>query len=233
MKTIVVLPAYNCSRTLKQTVEEIPSNIVDEIILVDDCSQDKTCLVAKELGITHIYKHHCNLGYGANQKSCYDNALSLGADIIIMLHPDYQYDPKLIGKIVTEIEHGETIVFASRLMHGFDAVRNGMPLYKYVANRALTCFQNVMLHKSMSEYHTGYRAYTREVLRNVPYHHFSNDFIFDNQFILSAFSKGYEIKELYCPARYEKNSSSIKLFRSMKYGIGVVYYTLKHKIKHK
>lgn len=232
MKTIVVLPAYNCSQTLKQTVEEIPS-VVDEIILVDDCSQDETFLLAKELGIKHVYKHHCNLGYGANQKSCYNYALSLGADIIVMLHPDYQYDPKLISKIVKEIKLGEKIVFASRLIHGFDAVRNGMPIYKYIANRILTIFQNLLLHKSMSEYHTGYRAYTKDVLMNVPYHNFSDDFIFDNQFILAAFSKGYNIKELYCPARYEKDSSSIKLCRSIKYGLGVVYYTLKYKIKNK
>lgn len=233
MKTIVVLPAYNCSQTLKQTIEEIPSDIVDEIILVDDYSQDETYLLAKEIGIKHVYKHHCNLGYGANQKSCYNHALSLGADIIIMLHPDYQYDPKLIVEIVKEIKLGEKIVFASRLIHGFDAVRNGMPIYKYVANRFLTIFQNLLLHKSMSEYHTGYRAYTRDVLMNLPYHNFSNDFIFDNQFILAAFSKGYNIKELYCPARYEKDSSSIKLCRSIKYGLGVVYYTIKSKIKDK
>lgn len=233
MKTIVVLPAYNCSKTLKQTVDEIPSDTVDEIILVDDCSQDKTCLLAKELGITHIYRHQCNLGYGANQKSCYDKALSLGADIIVMLHPDYQYDPKLIGEIVREIKLGEKIVLASRLMHGFDAVRNGMPIYKYIANRFLTIFQNTLLRKSLSEYHTGYRAYARNVLMDIPYHDFSNDFIFDNQFILTAFSKGYNIKELYCPARYEKDSSSIKLCRSIRYGLGVVYYTIKYKMKYK
>ena len=233
MKTIVVLPAYNCSKTLKQTVDEIPSDIVDEIILVDDCSQDNTCLLAKKLGITHVYKHQCNLGYGANQKSCYDKALSLGADIIVMLHPDYQYAPKLIGEMVREIKLGEKIVFASRLKHGLDAVRNGMPIYKYIANRFLTAFQNMILNKSLSEYHTGYRAYTRDVLVNVPYHDFSNDFIFDNQFILAAFSKGYNIKELYCPARYEKDSSSIKLYRSIRYGLGVVYYTIKYKMKCK
>ena len=233
MKTIVVLPAYNCSKTIKQTVYEIPSDIVDDIILVDDCSQDTTCLLAEELGITHIYKHQCNLGYGANQKSCYDKALSLGADIIVMLHPDYQYDPKLISKIVHEIELGEKIVFASRLMHGFEAVKNGIPIYKYIANRFLTIFQNILLHKSLSEYHTGYRAYTRDVLLDVSYNDFSDDFIFDNQFILAAFSNGYSIKELYCPARYEKDSSSIKMFRSIRYGFGVVYYTLKYKMKNK
>lgn len=150
-----------------------------------------------------------------------------------MLHPDYQYDPKLISEIVHQIEHGEKIVFASRLMHGFDAVRNGMPIYKYIANRILTIFQNALLHKSLSEYHTGYRAYARDVLMDIPFHSFSNDFIFDNQFILESFYRGYSIKELYCPARYEKDSSSIKLYRSIKYGLGVVYYTIKYKMKYK
>ena len=231
MKTVVVLPAYNCAQTLAKTLEDIPMEWVDEIVLVDDCSSDNTCDVARELGVKHIIKHSRNLGYGANQKTCYDCALSMNADVIIMLHPDYQYTPTLIPEILERITKGSQIVFASRMIKGLEAVRNGMPLYKYVSNRILTIFQNLLLHKHHSEYHTGYRAYTNIVLRTIDYHKLSNDFIFDNQFILQSFNCGFEIDEIYCPAKYEKSSSSINFKRSLKYGLLVLWYSIVYKFK--
>lgn len=231
MKTIVVLPAYNCEKTLSRTISDIPNYIVDEVILVDDCSSDSTCSLAKSLGIKHIIKHDKNLGYGANQKTCYDNALLNNADIIIMLHPDYQYDPKLIPCIIQKFSEGADIVFGSRFHKGTQAIRNGMPIYKYIFNRALTIFQNLVFNKSLSEYHTGYRAYKKDVLMSIDYHKLSNDFIFDNQFILETFLKGFNILEVYCPAKYEDESSSINLMRSIKYGLGVIYYTFKYKFR--
>ena len=233
MKVVVVLPAYNCAKSLKRTISEIPNGAVDEIVLVDDFSSDDTLGVAEECCIKHIVKHDRNLGYGANQKTCYDTALMLGADIIVMLHPDYQYDPNLITPIINKILQGADIVLASRMMKGFEAVRNGMPLYKYLCNRILTKFQNLCFKKHLSEYHTGYRAYKRNVLMSIKYHDFSNDFIFDNQILIEAFSKGYKIQEIYCPARYDNLSSSIKILRSAKYGCQVVYYTIKQMLKGK
>ena len=233
MKVVVVLPAYNCAKSLKKTISEIPNEIVDEIVLVDDFSSDDTLKIAKECRVEHIVKHNKNLGYGANQKTCYDKALELNADIVIMLHPDYQYDPRLITSLIGKIEQGADIVLASRMMKGFEAVRNGMPLYKYYCNRILTKFQNFCFQKHLSEYHTGYRAYRKNVLVSIKYHDFSNDFIFDNQIIIAAFSKGYEIQEIYCPARYDNLSSSIKLLRSTKYGFQIVYYTIKQLLKGK
>ena len=233
MKVVVVLPAYNCAKSLKKTISEIPQDVVNEIVLVDDFSSDDTLGVAEECCIKHIIKHDRNLGYGANQKTCYDTALMLDADIIVMLHPDYQYDPKLIALIIDKILHGADSVLASRMMKGFEAVRNGMPLYKYLCNRILTKFQNLCFKKHLSEYHTGYRAYKRNVLMSIKYHDFSNDFIFDNQIIIEAFSKGYKIQEIYCPARYDNLSSSIKILRSAKYGCQVVYYTIKQILKGK
>lgn len=229
MKIVVVLPAYNCEKTLAYTLADIPKRIVDEILLVDDCSKDSTFKVAKELGIKHILKHKRNLGYGANQKSCYRLALSLNADVVIMLHPDYQYSPKLISDIVNRIKDDAKIVFCSRMLNGKEAIRNGMPIYKYYANRFLTIFQNLLLNKKMSEYHTGYRAYSKDVLLSINYEELSNDFIFDNQMILEAFKLGYDITEIYCPAKYEKESSSINLVRSIKYGLLVIYNTLIYK----
>lgn len=231
MNVVVVLPAYNCAKTLKKTIEEIPPDIVNEIVLVDDFSSDDTLRVAEECCIKHIIKHDRNLGYGANQKTCYDAALMLGADIIVMLHPDYQYDPKLITLIVDKILQEADIVLASRMMKGFEAVKNGMPLYKYLCNRILTRFQNLCFKKHLSEYHTGYRAYRKNVLMSIKYHDFSNDFIFDNQIIIEAFSKRYKLQEVYCPARYDNLSSSIKILRSAKYGCQVVYYTIKQILK--
>ena len=182
MKIVIVLPAYNCSKTLGDTIAEIPQNIADEIVLVDDCSVDDTCQLARQLGL-NVIKHKENLGYGANQKTCYNYALSKKADIVIMLHPDYQYDPKLITKMVELIRSGAKIVFGSRMLHGWSAVKNGMPVYKYIANRMLTILQNVCLRKRLSEYHTGYRAYCSDVLEAIDYKKLSNDFIFDNQII--------------------------------------------------
>ena len=227
-KVIVVLPAYNCARTLKMTLSDIPVGYVDDIILVDDCSNDNTVNLAHSLGLKHIYTHNANKGYGANQKTCYDNALALGGDIIIMLHPDYQYDPKLIPSILDKFSSGAKIVFASRMQKGFQAVRLGMPLYKFISNRFLTTFQNFCLRQNLTEYHTGYRAFSADVLRTINYNEFSNDFIFDNQIAIAAIEKGFTINEIYCPAKYEARSSSINFFRSVKYGLGVLYLSLKH-----
>ena len=230
MKIVIVLPAYNCSKTLGDTIAEIPQNIADEIVLVDDCSVDDTCQLAIQLGL-NVIKHKENLGYGANQKTCYNYALSKKADIVIMLHPDYQYDPKLITQMVELIRSGAKIVFGSRMLHGWSAVKNGMPVYKYIANRMLTILQNVCLRKRLSEYHTGYRAYCSDVLEAIDYKKLSNDFIFDNQIILEAFKLGYTVEEIYCPARYLNSSSSINFTRSLKYGLGVVYNTFKYLFK--
>lgn len=230
MKIVIVLPAYNCSKTLSDTIAEIPQNIADEIVLVDDCSIDDTCQVAKQMGL-NVIRHDENLGYGANQKTCYSYALSQKADVVIMLHPDYQYDPKLITQMVELIRSGAKIVFGSRMLHGWSAVKNGMPVYKYIANRMLTILQNVCLRKRLSEYHTGYRAYCSDVLEAIDYKKLSNDFIFDNQIILEAFKLGYNVEEIYCPARYLNSSSSINFTRSLKYGLGVVYNTFKYLFK--
>lgn len=230
MKIVVVLPAYNCAKTLHRTISDIPNDSVDEIVLVDDFSNDDTCEIAHKIGLKHVVRHKENLGYGANQKTCYDYALSIGADIIIMLHPDYQYKPQLISDIVEKMVKGSDIVFASRIMKGYAAVKNGMPIYKYISNRILTDFQNLMLNKKHSEYHTGYRAYRSTVLKSINYRNLSNDFIFDNQMIIEIFRNGFNIDEIYCPAKYEESSSSINLMRSIKYGLGVIYYTLKFKL---
>lgn len=227
-KVIVVLPAYNCQHTLKKTLSEIPAE-VNDIVLIDDYSTDNTINEAKALGIHHIYKHKKNLGYGANQKTCYDKALLLGADIVIMLHPDYQYDPKLISSIIKEINNGAKVVFASRMKHGFEAVRLGMPVYKYVANKALTFFQNIMLHQHLSEYHTGYRAYRKDVLEKVNYNNLSDGFIFDNEIIIELIKHNIPIKEIYCPAKYTKDSSSISFVQSIKYGLQVIINTIAFK----
>ena len=209
MKIIVVLPAFNCEKTLLKTLSDIPQGIIDEVVLVDDCSTDATIIKAQNYGIKHIVKHKYNMGYGANQKTCYETASNLGADVIIMLHPDYQYDPKLISNIVDKFKKGANVVFASRMMHGKEAIRYGMPLYKYISNRILTNFQNVVFNKKLSEYHTGYRAFRTEVLNSIDYKSLSNGFIFDNQLILELYRQNVSIEEIYCPARYLKNSSSI------------------------
>ncbi len=232
-KVVVVLPAFNCSKTLKKTLSDIPNGFVDDIILGDDCSNDNTVQLARNLGIKYVFTHNTNQGYGANQKTCYDNALAIGGDIVIMLHPDYQYDPKLIPEIILKFSNGSKVVFASRLKKGFEAVRLGMPLYKFISNRFLTVFQNLCLHQHLSEYHTGYRAFSSEVLKKINYRQFSNDFIFDNQIAIAAVENGYNIDEIYCPAKYEAESSSINFRRSLKYGLGVVCLSLKYALKRK
>lgn len=227
-KIVVVLPAYNASKTLLNTYNEIPFDIVDEVILVDDNSTDETINVGRQLGIKHLIKHDQNLGYGGNQKSCYTKALSLDADIVIMLHPDYQYTPKLIHSMAYLIANDVyPVVIGSRIL-GKGALKGGMPLYKYVANRFLTLTQNILMNQKLSEYHTGYRAYNKEVLMAIDYTQNSNDFIFDNQFLAQIFYKGFEIAEITCPTKYFDDASSINFKRSMKYGIGVLSTSLKY-----
>jgi glycosyltransferase involved in cell wall biosynthesis len=225
-KVVVVLPAYNAEKTLELTYKEIPFDIVDEVVLVDDASHDNTIRVGKELGISHIIIHPANLGYGGNQKSCYDKALELGADIVIMLHPDYQYTPKLITAMASILSSGlYSVVYASRIL-GKGARRGGMPVYKYIANRLLTFIQNSLMHQKLSEYHTGYRAFRSDVLNKIDYHANSNDFVFDNQITAQIFYAGYEIAEVTCPTKYFDDASSINFRRSVTYGLGVLKVSL-------
>lgn len=221
-KVVVVLPAYNAAKTLEKTYREIDFEIVDDVILVDDASKDNTVAVAESLNIAHIIKHDRNKGYGGNQKSCYNYALKIGADIVIMLHPDYQYNPKLIPSMAYLISNGVFhVVMGSRIL-GDRAMINGMPLYKYFFNRMLTWTQNFIIWEKLSEYHTGYRAFSREILERVNYEANSDDFIFDNQMLTQIFYYGYEIGEISCPAKYFKDASSINFSRSTKYGLGVL-----------
>lgn len=216
------MPAYNAEKTLEKTYAEIPRDIVDIVILTDDCSRDNTIKKAKELGIEEILVHERNKGYGGNQKTCYNRALELGADIVVMLHPDYQYTPKLIHSMVYVIAEGVyPVVLASRIL-GKGALKGGMPLIKYVANRCLTLVQNMLLRQKLSEYHTGYRAFSAEVLRNIKYNVDSDDFIFDNEMLAQIFYAGYEIGEITCPTKYFDDASSINLKRSSIYGLGVL-----------
>ena len=227
-KVIVVLPSYNASATLKQTYIEIPFDIIDEVVLVDDKSRDNSVNIAHELGIHHIIVHNENKGYGGNQKSCYDKALALNADIIIMLHPDYQYSPKLLRAMVSVIGEGlYEVMFGSRIL-GKGAIKGGMPGYKYFANRMLTLIQNILMNQKLSEYHTGYRAYSSEVLKSIPYHKNSDDFIFDNQMVAQIFSKGFEIGEITCPTKYFEEASSINFSRSVTYGFGVLGVSIRY-----
>ena len=221
-KIVVVLPAFNAERTLKKTYNEIPFDVVDDVILVDDKSNDKTIEKAKELGIKHLFIHPENKGYGANQKTCYSEALNLGADIVVMLHPDYQYTPKLIPSMVYLIAHDlYPVVLGSRIL-GQGAIKGGMPIYKYIANRFLTFLQNILMGAKLSEYHTGFRAYSRDVLQNINYSQNSDDFVFDNQVLAQIHFAGYEIAEITCPTKYDDQSSSINFIRSVKYGLGVI-----------
>jgi glycosyltransferase involved in cell wall biosynthesis len=220
-KIVVVMPAYNAEKTLEKTYGEIPFEIVDEVVLVDDASRDRTSEIARSIGI-HTIVHEKNLGYGGNQKSCYRAALELGADIVIMVHPDYQYTPKLIPAMASMIAYGEfDAVLASRIL-GTGALEGGMPLYKYLANRFLTLFENILLGHKLSEYHTGYRAFSREILERLPLEENSNDFVFDNQMLAQIIWFGYRIGELSCPTKYFEEASSINFRRSMVYGLGVL-----------
>jgi glycosyltransferase involved in cell wall biosynthesis len=221
-KIIVVLPAYNAEKTLETTYHEIPLDIVDDVILVDDASSDNTAAIAAKVGITHIITHAKNRGYGGNQKTCYNTALALGADIVIMLHPDYQYTPKLITAMASIIANGVyPVVFGSRIL-GRGAIAGGMPRYKYIANRFLTLAQNLLMGQKLSEYHTGYRAYSRDVLAAINYEKNSDDFIFDNQIVAQIFAAGYQIAEVTCPTKYFRQASSINMLRSIIYGFGVL-----------
>jgi glycosyltransferase involved in cell wall biosynthesis len=227
-KVVVVLPAYNAMHTLKQTYEEIPFDVVDDMVLVDDKSTDETIKVAQEIGIQHIVNHEQNRGYGGNQKSCYKTALDLNADIVVMLHPDYQYTPKLIESMCYLIANQVyPVVFGSRIL-GSGALKGGMPLYKFIANRFLTTFQNICIGQHLSEYHTGYRAFSSEVLRSIDYEKCSDDFIFDNQITSQIFMAGFEIAEITCPTKYFEEASSIKFKRSSIYGLGVLKVSLQH-----
>ena len=227
-KVIVVLPAYNAALTLEKTYKEIQFDIVDELVLVDDASKDDTIGVGNKLGIKNIIKHEKNKGYGGNQKSCYDKALELGGDIVVMLHPDYQYTPMLIHAMVSIIGNDlYPVVFGSRIL-GKGALKGGMPMYKYIANRFLTFTQNVLMNQKLSEYHTGYRAFSAEVLRSVSYNKNSDDFIFDNEMIAQIFYNGFEIGEVTCPTKYFKEASSINFKRSSIYGLGVLAVSFKY-----
>ena len=227
-KVAVVLPAYRAALTLQKTYEEIPFDLVDEVVLVDDKSPDNTVEVARQLGIRHIVIHDVNKGYGGNQKSCYDKARELGADIVVMLHPDYQYTPKLLASMIMLIGNDVyPVVFGSRILGG-GALKGGMPLYKYIFNRMLTLGQNLLMGEKLSEYHTGYRAFHRKVLEACPYHNCSDDFVFDNQMIAQIFWHRFEIAEITCPTKYFEEASSINFSRSMTYGLGVVGVSLRY-----
>jgi len=227
-KIVAVLPAYNAEKTLEKTYAEVPKDLVDEVILCDDASTDNTVGLAKELGIDHIIAHEKNKGYGGNQKSLYNKALSLDADIVIMLHPDYQYTPKLIPSMVNIIgEDLYPVVLGSRIL-GKGALKGGMPIYKYIANRFLTLTQNLLINYKLSEYHTGYRAFSKEVLLGINFNENSDDFIFDNQMLSQIIYKGFDIGEVTCPTKYFEEASSINFRRSAKYGMGVLGVSVLH-----
>lgn len=227
-KVIVVLPAYNAALTLEKTYREIPFDLVDEVILCDDASRDNTSALARKLGIEHVIVHQNNKGYGGNQKSLYNKALELGGDIVIMLHPDYQYTPLLIPSMVNIIGEGLfPVVLGSRIL-GKGALAGGMPLYKYIANRFLTFTQNLLIDYKLSEYHTGYRAFSRNVLENINFNNNSNDFVFDNEMLSQIIYKGFHIAEVTCPTKYFEEASSINFRRSAKYGLGVLGVSVQH-----
>ncbi len=224
------MPAYNAENTLEKTYNEIPFDIVDEVILTDDCSNDTTAELAKKLGVNHVITHKENMGYGGNQKTCYNKAIEIGADIIIMVHPDYQYTPLLIQSMSHLIANDVyPVILGSRIL-GKGALKGGMPIIKYVANRILTLFQNFIINQKLSEYHTGLRAFSVKILKDIDYNINSNDFIFDNQMLAQIFYRGYEIGEITCPTKYFKEASSINFKRSAIYGIGVVWVSIKYRL---
>ncbi len=222
------MPAYNAAQTLEKTYREVPRDIVDAVILVDDASSDTTAALARKIGIEEVIVHDKNKGYGGNQKTCYRKALELDADIVIMLHPDYQYTPLLIPSIASLLETGMyDAVMASRIL-GNGALEGGMPLYKYVANRFLTAFQNLLMGQKLSEYHTGYRAFTKEVLKSIALEENSDDFVFDNQMIAQIFHSGFKMAEISCPTKYFPEASSINFKRSVEYGLGVLKVSVQY-----
>ncbi len=229
-KVVVVMPAYNAEKTLAQTYAEVPRDFVDEVILVDDKSKDNTAKAAKEIGIERVIIHENNRGYGGNQKTCYQAAIAAGADIVVMLHPDYQYTPKLIEALVFPIANGLFPVMLGSRILGKGALLGGMPKYKYVANRFLTFFQNVLMGQKLAEYHTGYRAFSREILESLPLNENSDDFVFDNEMLGQIAYAGFEIGEVTCPTKYFDDASSINFSRSVKYGLGVLRVSISFRL---
>ncbi|NQT38013.1 MAG: glycosyltransferase family 2 protein [Planctomycetes bacterium] len=228
-KVIVILPAYKAEQMLEKTCSQIPRDVVDDVLLVDDASTDKTVELAQSLGLK-VFVHHENLGYGANQKTCYQEALRLGADIVVMLHPDYQYDPRLLTPMAGMVASGiYDVVLGSRIL-GRGALSGGMPLYKYVANRFLTFVQNVLMGQKLSEYHTGYRAFSSKVLETLPMRANSDDFVFDNQMLAQVVVFGFQIGEISCPTKYFPEASSISFRRSVRYGLGVLWTALMYRL---
>ncbi len=229
-KVVVVMPAYNAARTLQQTCAEIPRDIIDEVLLVDDHSTDETLTLAKELDLT-IFAHDTNYGYGRNQKTCYLEALKLGADIVVMIHPDYQYTPRLARALASMISSGlYDVAIASRILGG-GALKGGMPLYKYIFNRILTALQNLIMDSKLSEFHTGYRAFSKEVLQSLPLHENADGFIFDNEMLVQALYFGYQIGEISCPTKYFEEASSINFWNSCRYGMGVILCAIKYRLQ--
>jgi glycosyltransferase involved in cell wall biosynthesis len=228
-KVVVVMPAYNAERTLEKTYRDLPLEYLHEVVLVDDASNDDTVKLAQSLGIRTIV-HEENRGYGGNQKTCYRDALELGADIVVMVHPDYQYSPKLVTAMASMIASGEfDVVLGSRIITGW-AIKGGMPRYKYIANRFLTFFQNMMLGVKLSEYHTGFRAFSREVIESLPLERNSDDFLFDNQMLSQSVYYGFRVGEISCPTRYFAEASSINFARSVKYGLGVLWTSVQFRL---
>lgn len=228
-RIVVVLPAYRAESTLELTVNSLPGDVVDEIILVDDAGGDRTTEIGRQLGLT-TFEHSINLGYGANQKTCYREALRVNADIVVMVHPDYQYDPRLVTSLVGMIAFGVYDVAIGSRMLGMGALRGGMPLYKFIANRTLTALQNLLMWQRLSEYHTGYRAFSREVLETLPLLSNSDDFVFDNEMLAQVMAHGYRIGEVSCPTKYFKEASSINFLRSVVYGFGVIGTSIRYRL---
>ncbi len=229
-KIVVVMPAYNAAKTLEKTYREIPFDLVDEVILVDDKSYDNTSEVAKNLGINHVIRHDENKGYGGNQKTCYNKALEIGADVVVMLHPDYQYTPLLMEAMVYPIARGLFPVMLGSRILGKGALKGGMPVYKYIANRFLTFTQNILMGQKVAEYHTGYRAFSGDVLRKIPFNQNSDDFVFDNEMLGQIAYSGYIIGEVTCPTKYFEEASSINFSRSMKYGMGCLRVSMSYRL---